>query len=247
MHFCTQIRHLLLPVIFLSGMTSLLAQSGKIGVSFQAGLNNSDLNEGGDLVGNLLPREDYNQYLAGGDAGRGYFFGVGVEVPVYKGLYAMAGVNYSVLRYEIEAEVNGLRPTVIRPPSPDIIVMGSGDLDYRFIEIQAGINYHLSSNPKRGLFGSLYISHFMHLNRQLDIDLVYEDDSEGKFKDEAPIDDKDYNNLWMIGADVGVKLPLTSWLTVAPKFGFQFGLNPVVDDTLNPGASTGAIQISTWF
>ena len=203
---------------------------------------------GSALVERLLPRDDYNALFAGGDAGRAYTFGVGTEIPVYKNLYALARVNYTVFRYRIDGEVVNMKSTVTRPPGPDIVVVADGDLDYQFIEIIAGISYHLNDNPKRGLFGTLYMSHLMHLNRNWDLNVTFEDGMEGNLPWDRHFEQGvTFNNLWMAGAEVGVRLPLSKMVTVAPKFGFQLGMNPVEDSTITPTAFTGAIQISTWF
>ena len=220
------------------------AQYEKIGITLEAGINNSDMQYGSELVEKLMPTDDYTSFMTGGDAGRAYTFSLGTEIPVYKNLYALARVNYTVFRYKVEGNV---RNPVTPQSRPDIVIAADGDLDYSFIELSAGISYHLNNNPKTGLFGTLYMSHLIDLQRNWDLDAQFENDLEGNVSGEPPFDDIDFNNLWMVGAEIGVRLPLSSKVTIAPKFGFQLGLNPVVDDTITPTASTGAIQLSTWF
>ena len=235
-------------ILFFFVSSLAYAQFEKIGITLEAGINKSDMQYGSELIRALLPRDDYNSLEAGGESGRAYTFGLGTEIPVYKGLYALARVNYTVFRYQIEGEVNNLKSTVTRPPGADIVVAADGDLDYQFIEISAGISYHLNDNPKRGLFGTMYLSHLIHLNRNWDLDVTFENGVDGNLPWDRHFEQlSEFNNLRMAGAEVGVRLPLSSKVTVAPKFGFQLGLNPVEGSTITPMASTGAIQLSTWF
>lgn len=238
-----RISSLLTMVISLMTILPQLNGQSRIGIAIQAGLNNSDMNYGHEYLDNILPIGDYRSSSSGGQSGRGYTFGATAEIPLFQQMYGMAGINYTEYRYRVDGEVGMIRPGIGRPLSDNIPTMVDGNLDYRFLELQTGIMYHAGSNPGQGFFGSLYLSYLVHLDQALQLDAVYETGGEGTLDGSSAINGDDLDNLWMIGADVGFRIPMTSWISFGPKLSFQLSLNPVNSSTIPPISSSGSLQL----
>ena len=234
---------LFLLVCFIGIAGTGTGQSPDIGIGIEVGINRGDMQYGHEFLERWLPGEDYQFLTTGGEPGRAFTLGVRTEIPLYRQMFITAGAFITEYRYLVEGEVNNRRAGVNRPPSPDIIQSATGHLDYRFLEFQAGISYQSNSDVMSGFFGTFYLSYLIHRNQLLELDVVYETSDRGTFEPDLGMEDLD--NLWMLGADIGFRAPLLSWLSMGPRLSFQYGLNPVSPTTIPPISSAASLQIVT--
>lgn len=220
-----------------------IGQSSGIGLALEGGINRGDMNYGHEFLERWLPVEDYQSLSTGGEPGRAFNLGIRSEIPLYRQMFITAGVFFTEYRYLVEGEVSRLRPGVNRPPSPDIIQSTTGHLDYRFMEFQAGISYQSGADVMSGFFGTFYLSYLIHRKQSLELDVIYETGDEGKLTPDLGMEE--FDDLWMLGADIGFRAALLPWLSIGPRLSFQYGLNPLSPTTIPPISSAASLQLVT--
>lgn len=227
----------------------LQAQLPRFSLEISGGLNYSDLNYGYELFDfeSILPKDDYLLFSEGGQPDWGAQYGIGVNFRVLNRMTAFAGAHYSSLSYRIEASVDNLNPNVTRAPSPEIPVGVDGLVNYNFADLHAGLNYHFFRKPENGLYASLSLSHLIHLRTLPVLGVTYEDMSTGTEEDLPAIAEPDYKGLWFAGLGLGYRIPAATRLWVTPFAEFRYGLNPLIEEELNPTMAVMGARLSVGF
>ncbi len=228
-------------------VSSIQAQEAKSGAGIILGANYSDLNYGSEFLSQLLPVDDYLSFTSGGDADYGFDIGLNYQLAISSRFSTSIGMVYSSLQYQIEGSVSERDPSVTRPPSSDIPIEAEGAVNYTFLNIPLTLDYSFNQNPNKGLYVFASFNAMLRLNTKWNLDLTYEDFSEGEEDDMAGILEPDYNALWFVGLGAGYHIPLNEQMSLTPSLGFKYGLNPLVDGGLEPTLINLDVTFYRWF
>ncbi len=223
------------------------AQEAKNAAGLIFGANYSDVNYGTEFLEQYLPKSDYLIFSASGDAHYGYDIGANFTQTISNKFSASLGVIYTALEYKIDGSVSDLKPEFTRPPSSTIPVSVDGVMKYTFLNIQLGLNYSFNQTPNQGLFLTATFNSMFHLNTNWYLNVINEDLSEDVDKAITGIDQPEYNTLWFVGLGVGYHFSLGENLSLTPFLGMKYGLNPLVDGTLEPTITNLEVSINKWF
>ncbi len=232
---------------------NLTAQDSKYSLELRFGTNQSDMNYGTEPLEPLMPKEDYVGFSNIGDGGNGYSFGFGVGWSFGKRFELMTNIDYVNFEYESTIAVLSENTISIPPnPRPDVPVTIAGDINYNYLNIEAGIRYSFNDDRSKGFFVGAYISDMIHLNTEWNpFVTVFEDRRIDRNVDYSEIREAvEFNDLYTVGVNLGYKFKLIEKLSVAPLIDFRYGLNPVVDvdeEVLNPMAIGFQVQASWAF
>ena len=228
-------------------VTTVQAQEAKNGAGIILGVNYSDVNYGGEFLSQFLPKDDYLSLSSGGDSDYGFDIGLNYQFAISDKFSTRVGMMYSVLKYQIEGNVSQRDPSVTRPPSPDIPIEAEGVVSYSFLNIPLTLDYSFNQNPNKGLFVFASANAMLRLNTKWNLDVTYEDMSEGTEDDMSGIIEPDYNALWFVGLGAGYHIPLSDQISLTPSFSMKYGLNPLVDGGLEPTLINLDVTFYRWF
>lgn len=222
-------------------------QEYKNAVGLTVGANYSDVNYGSEFLSQYLPKDDYLFYSASGDAHYAYNFGATFTRSLSNKFSASIGLIYTVLEYKIDGSVANQKPEITRPPSPTIPISVDGVVKYSFFDLQLAANYSFNKTPNKGLYVLATFNTLFHLNTNWYCNVVYEDLSEGVDKNITGIDQPDYNTMFFVGLGAGYHFMLSDILSLTPQVGMKYGLNPLVDGTLEPTLVNFEVTLNRWF
>lgn len=238
---------LILSFCFFLSSIALQAQDKKIAIGFEAGLNFSDVNYGGEFFDEFLPRADYQSFQAAGEGALGYFLGLGVSRKMSNHFLLNFNAAYTSLHYQIDASVSDFNPSSNRPLSSTLPVSAMGTINYSFVNLQAGLTYSIATDARKGLQISALVGNMIHLNTDWKLDVNYEDGGTGESNAIDGLQEPEYNNLWLLGMDLAYGFSLNENLSLCPKVGFRLGLNSIVDETISPSLFEFGVGLKKWF
>ncbi len=227
--------------------TSSKAQEAQNGFGIIVGANYSDVNYGSEFLDQYLPLGDYESFSSSGEGFYAYDVGLQYSRVISNKFSTSLGLIYSVLNYKIDGEVSNLKPEVMRPPSSLIPVSVDGVVKYSFMNFQLGLNYSFNQTASNGLFITATLNSMLPLNTNWYLNVINEDQSEQTDKDITGMEQPDYKTLWFIGLGIGYHIRLGENLSLTPAASMKYGLNPLVEGTLEPTVINLEVTITRWF